>query len=42
MYDPLDPEPVDRCICYDISFAELKAIAERDGLGLHRKFLGIW
>jgi len=23
---------VDRCVCHDISFAELKAIAERDGL----------
>ena len=32
MYDPLDPETVDRCLCYDITIAELKAIAARDGL----------
>jgi bacterioferritin-associated ferredoxin len=32
VYDPLDPEPVDRCVCYDVTFAELKAIVDQEGL----------
>ena len=28
-----DPEPVDRCVCYSITFEELKEIAAARGLG---------